>query len=272
MLLIGSISAINIQADKLVASKLFSLTDFGYYSLASTLAQIPVILTMPIVVAVFPRLASLGSNCTETQELFHRYSFVVTVFSSISAVVLILYTSDWILLWTHNEIVSTKIEVVTKLLLTGSFFLSIQFMPYYLALANGYTRSNIFLGIVSIVLTIPLLYFFINHYGMAGAGVPWVFVNLAAFFVLGYHILNRFLPGNYQKFVIQDVLVPLLVTVTVGIIFYYYMPVLQRYRTLLVILYSLVIAGLSLLLNLLLYNVMNRGREIPFRFWLVFKK
>src|SRR5690606_2343540 len=56
MFFISLLNALNMQADKLVTSKLFSLENFGFYALISLLAQAPLILATPVVLSVFPYL------------------------------------------------------------------------------------------------------------------------------------------------------------------------------------------------------------------------
>jgi O-antigen/teichoic acid export membrane protein len=41
--LIALISSVNSQADKIIASSFFSLKTFGYYNIASMLAQVPIL-------------------------------------------------------------------------------------------------------------------------------------------------------------------------------------------------------------------------------------
>src|SRR5439155_25777247 len=68
------LSAALTQTDRLVISKMLSLEQFGYYVLAASLAQVPVILVGPVASAVFPRftvLAAIGDR-RALSALYHR--------------------------------------------------------------------------------------------------------------------------------------------------------------------------------------------------------
>jgi O-antigen/teichoic acid export membrane protein len=56
MMLMSIISSLNTQIDKIVISKILSLEEFGFYSLAGLLSQIPVLIITPIAIAILPRM------------------------------------------------------------------------------------------------------------------------------------------------------------------------------------------------------------------------
>ena len=91
----------------------------------------------------------------------------------------------------------------------------------------------------------------INHYGMFGATMPWVFVNVASFFVIGIYIVVKFLNNQLSNWLIWDILIPAAVTLTLGSMIYYLLePINDTY---LFILKSALITILSILVNILIY-------------------
>ncbi|MCP4053477.1 MAG: oligosaccharide flippase family protein, partial [Mesoflavibacter sp.] len=62
MLIISIIAALNSQFDKILISKYFSVSELGIYTLAYSLAMIPVILSGPIATAIFPKLVNYHDN------------------------------------------------------------------------------------------------------------------------------------------------------------------------------------------------------------------
>ena len=179
MMLMAIISSLNTQIDKLVISKILSLKEFGYYSMASMLSQVPMMVISPMALALLPRMVRLNSNKDKEKlvKLFHVNSYILSTLATTFAVVLFLYTKDFVLIWTHDIFIANAIENVTKILLLGGVFLSFQVMPYYLAIANGHTKTNVRLGIVEIICIIPVLIFFVKQFGIIGATFTWLIVN-----------------------------------------------------------------------------------------------
>ena len=255
MMGIAFISAINIQIDKLVISKYLTMESFGYYSIASTLAQLPTIIVGPIIVAVFPLFSNFVSQAESKkalQQSFHKYSFLVTLIATPVVVCIGLYAIPLIDLWTGKHQVAIAVENVVRLLLVGALFLCLQMTPFYLALANGFTKVNLYSGIIGLIIIIPMMMYTITHYGMLGATIPWVFINVTTFFILGIYIVRRFLPGEVWVWLIWDITLPIFFTIIIGFILnLILMPINNNYFF---IIKSLIIGILSILLNLILYQ------------------
>jgi O-antigen/teichoic acid export membrane protein len=265
MMLMAIISSLNTQIDKLVISKILSLKEFGYYSLAGILSQVPVLIITPIAVAILPRMVKYSTN-TETDKLiklFHINTFVLSVLATSGAMVLFLFTKDFVFIWTHDNLIAKTIENVTKVLLIGGVFLSFQYMPYHLAIANGHTKTNVRLGIVAIICIIPSLIFCVKQFGLIGATYTWLIMNIFAYFYLGYFIISKFLKNEFRKWLINDTLIPLMVSIIIGIIFFYVSAELPKGYY--VIVYSVIIGLISIFVNLIIFNKMNQQYKINIR-------
>ena len=250
MMAIAFISAINIQIDKLVTSKYFSMEDFGYYSIASTLAQLPSMVVMPIIIAIFPLLSQFVSqrNNGEVSRNFHKYSFLTSSIAAPLVFCIALYSVSIITLWTGRPEIALAINYVVKMLLIGGLFLCLQLTPFYLALANGFTRINLYSGIVGIIITVPLMIFSIQNYGMIGVTFPWIFINVTTFFVVGIFIVNKFLPKQVYNWLIWDVSIPVVVTLLVIFVVEFSFKALSN--DYLFIFKSIIIGLISIILNL----------------------
>lgn len=262
MMGIAFISAINIQIDKLVTSRYLTLELFGHYSIASTLAQLPIMIVSPIIVAVFPVFSMFVSqkNIESTTNSFHKYSFLITIIAAPVSLCIALYSVPLVTLWTGKLEIAQTTEYVVKLLLFGGLFLCMQLTPFYLALANGFTKINLYSGIVGLIIIIPLMIYSINHYGMIGATLPWVLVNVSTFFIVGIYIVNRFLISQVKSWLISDILYPLLIVISICIIVEFSLQSL--YFRNIFILKSILIGAVSFIINLLLYNKKNSDNPI----------
>ncbi|WAC41453.1 oligosaccharide flippase family protein [Pedobacter sp. SL55] len=250
MMLMAIISSLNTQIDKLVISKTLSLKEFGYYSLAGVLSQSPILLVSPIAVAILPRLVKYSENINKTRlkRIFHINSSILSALATSAGLVLFLFTYDFILIWTHNKEIATTIDNVAKVLILGSVFLSFQFMPYHLAIANGHTKTNIKLSVVSLILIIPTLYYSVNRYGLIGATFTWLALNVIAYLYLGYFLLGKFLKNEFKNWLFFDTILPLIIACIVGCVSYFL--VYNLPKGLYVLLYSVVIGIICLGINL----------------------
>lgn len=257
MMLMAIISSLNTQIDKLVISRILSLKEFGYYSLAGILSQVPVLIITPIAVAILPRMVKYSENTEKDKliKLFHVNTFVLSALATSGAMVLFLFTKDFVLIWTHDNLIANVIENVTKVLLIGGVFLSFQYMPYHLAIANGHTKTNVRLGIVAIICIIPSLIFCVKQFGLIGATYTWLSINIFAYFYLGYFIISKFLKNEFKRWLINGTLIPLFIAALMGCISYLLTINLQKGYY--VLFYSAISGLATLSLNFIVFNKMN---------------
>lgn len=254
MMGIAFISAINIQIDKLVVSNYLTMQDFGYYSVASVLAQLPTIIIGPIIVAIFPLFSNFVSQSNQEEIIltFHKYAFLVTTIVASIVICLSLYTMSIIELWTGDVHLASSIENVVRALLLGGVFLCLQMVPFYLALAHGFTKLNLYSGIIGLFIVVPMMIYCIQKFGMIGATMPWIFINVATFFVIAFYVVCRFLPGQLKKWVVWDIIMPITVAVTVGMILH--LALLDFGSKYVFVLKSMIIGMLSIVLSLVIYQ------------------
>ncbi|MGJ1535279.1 lipopolysaccharide biosynthesis protein [Sphingobacterium multivorum] len=257
MMLIGLVSSINIQIDKIITSKLLDLKLFGYYSLATTISQVPFLVVSPLMAAVFPLFTNSVSsnNLNLTKEHFHKYSYIISLVSAGVAFSIFFYAKDLIYVWTGDQSISASIDFSVKILVVGGLFLCIQLSPFYLALANGYTKINIISGTICVAFIVPMMYYSIHKNGLNGASLPWLFINVFSFFLIGTVILKKFLRTELFKWLFLDVFVPLTTAFVISFIVYHSTTYFK------VPFYSILKCGFifitSAFVNILIYNRLN---------------
>lgn len=222
MMFMAIIYSINTQIDKLSVGKLLSLTLFTYYSLSSMIAQGILIVATPIAIAFFPELTRIISQNDHFGSIsfYHKFAYIITSLSSAVTTVLIFYAYDYITIWTNSVDIAQSITVTTILLALGAMLMSIQLCPYYLALANGDTKVNVSMGILTITCVTPSLYWLIPKFGLIGAAIPWVVINFVAMNVLGIIVVRKYMSGEYLRWLFIDVLLPIFISFCVGGILY----------------------------------------------------
>jgi O-antigen/teichoic acid export membrane protein len=213
MLIIAIISGISSQLDKIVVSKLFSISDLGSYTLAWTLAQLPVAITAPILMALYPKLTRLFEQAEGAQgdRLYERSSFMIAALSTTSSIGLILFAPEILNIWLPDDALSEEVVVIVRVLTVGSLFLSLASTPFYFGLTRGHTKTSIALGLVTLAFSVPLLLIMTRSYGLIGAAIPWVLVNAAAFIVVSTTINKKYYSRESCQWLIRFTLTPMLI-------------------------------------------------------------
>jgi O-antigen/teichoic acid export membrane protein len=220
------LSTLLIQTDKLAVSKMLPLEMLGYYTLASAVASIPLMLASPIASAVFPRLTGLvatGERINLTR-LYHRTCELVSVAVIPASLTSALFAGDFIRAWTGSPIIAQRAGLTASLLLVGQAMQAMTIVPYYLALAHGNIRLNLQVGIASVVVITPLLIVLIMKYGIVGAGMSWVLMNLCSLPPYMYLLHRRFLPTELRTWATRDVTRPLLAALPVVLLARFFLP------------------------------------------------
>jgi O-antigen/teichoic acid export membrane protein len=223
MMGIAFISAINIQIDKIVTSKILDLKTYGYYSLAATMSQVPLMVVTPIIIAVFPVFSKLVSTNNIKDKIihFHKFSFIISMIASAVVACIFLYATPIVTFWTGDITIANEINGTLRSLVIGGYFLCLQLIPYYIALSNGHTKTNIMLGFFGLFIIIPLMFFCVNEYGIIGASFPWVLINFLSLFIMSTIIIKKFLPNEFRSWLIKDVIIPTVITVVISSIIYF---------------------------------------------------
>lgn len=213
MLGMSIIAGLNTQLDKLVVSKMLPLNDFAQYSLASTLAQVPYILTLPIAAALLPRLTHLLERADQSDALSALYraaSFYIASIGAIAGLGLCLFMPEVFSLWMKGQAIHSDTVTAGRLLAIGGLLMTMQLAPFQLSLANGHNATNLRLGAVMLLVSVPLQVALTRHHGVLGAAIPWLFLNLVAFAYLGVVLNRRFPLVGLRQWFLADNLPPLL--------------------------------------------------------------
>jgi O-antigen/teichoic acid export membrane protein len=216
MVAISVIASLNTQLDKIIVSKMFTVETFGFYSLASTLAQLPATATAPMIIGLLPKFTQLqASNEREAmRRLYEKYCYIIALLSGIGGMGLILFAREILALWLYGVPVKPEVVAVTQIMSMGGIFLAISSMPFYLGMAHGHNKTSVILGVFTTLVIVPLLIWATGFYGLPGAALPWVFLNGASLLVLSVIIHARFYPASRVRWWTHYTLLPLSIAVT----------------------------------------------------------
>ncbi|MBT2869261.1 polysaccharide biosynthesis C-terminal domain-containing protein [Chromobacterium violaceum] len=215
---VAIIAALNTNLDKLIVSKLLPLSIFSKYSTLSLISQVPAIICLPIAIALLPRFTKWveEDNYELIKKTYFIFSYLIAIISCSVAFSIAVDPSYLIKLWTGNENLAQNINFPVYVLLLGSVFLALQYMPYHLAIANGHNRTNIVLGFFCLLFTPGLTAFLIIKYGLSGATISWLLVNGVSCFILGFVYTKKFMKINPLKWFCLCLILPVVIIVISG--------------------------------------------------------
>ena len=199
------------QVDKLLLSKLLRLSDYGYYTLAATVAAALYMLISPITQALYPRLCELHArgNQVAFTETFHQGSQLVSVVAGSAAIVMIFFAETFLRLWTQDNELSARVAPLLSLLMLGNLLNGLMWMPYQTQLAHGWTSLAVRINTIAVVIIVPAILWVTPRYGAQGAAWVWVGLN-TGYLLIGIHFMyRRILSAEKWRWYAQDLITPL---------------------------------------------------------------
>ena len=209
-------SLVLTQADKLLASKLFSLKTFGCYALAWSLANTPLIVAACLFNVSFPRMSALVSAGDEEamSQLYHRGSQLMAALILPAAAIVSLFSFEILRLWIGNNETASGTAPILSVLFAGSAINALLYLPFVLQLAAGWTKLPLVAGVVSIVILVPLMIPMAKYFGPVGAASIWAILNVLNMLIAVPIMHRRLLRGETWKYY-GDIGLPLLGVVSV---------------------------------------------------------
>jgi O-antigen/teichoic acid export membrane protein len=222
MLLIALVAALNTQMDKIAISKLLSLESLGYYTLAISLSQGILVLVNPIATAILPRFTAQYSanKQKEASSLFKKVSIYVAILIFSIMANLTFFGEKIVWIWTGDMKLAEHISEFIPIVAMAYAMLSLQVIPYYIAIANGYTKLNNLLGIISLIVTLPGYWLVTKYYGAIGAAAVFCGVQIFSTIVYLYFIDKKFIKSKTISSVyIKQIILPLVITLSIAFVF-----------------------------------------------------
>lgn len=223
MLLISLVASLNSQMDKLAISKLLSVESLGYYTLAVSLSMGIFIIVSPISVALLPRFTALYSKgkSMEASLLFSKINiYVVIIVFSIMAN-MSFFAKELIWIWTGKIELAEKTDRLMPIVALGYSMLALQIIPFNIAIANGSTKLNNLLGIISLFVTLPGYWLATKYYESIGAASVFCTVQILITLIYIYFIKKKFLREVQLKTLyFRQMLFPFLISMAIACGFY----------------------------------------------------
>ncbi len=210
------------QLDKVILSKMLSLEDFGYYTIAASIAAMlakPAVLVYSAALPRMTQLATSGDTVT-LKSVYFKSSSLVSWMVLPAAGIVAGFSFPLLNLYLQNSESAIHIAPLLSLLAIGTAFHSVMYVPYGLTLAYGWTRFGINICLASSIVLIPLIIYGTLQYGAKGGALAWLFLSILYVFVFSYYIHSHCLKGELTRFYKTAIFVQLTLMIAVVLIGY----------------------------------------------------
>jgi len=214
----SSVWVLATQSDKLILSKVLTLSNYGSFTLAVLVASGITMLTAPISSAVMPRMVLLQASGDHggLMRLYRNSTQLVLVLAGAAAATMAFCSEQLLWAYTGDQSVAREAAPVLTLYAIGNGILGAAAFPYYLQYARGNLRLHLIGNAVFVVLLVPLTIWAANRFGSIGAGYVWLGTNLAILSLWLPFVNHKLEPGLNAKWYFQDILPIVLAILVVG--------------------------------------------------------
>lgn len=192
--LIGLLSLLLTQSDRIVISKLLDLQALGYYALAYNVAVGGALLQSAINSAMLPAFAQASSEQQWASARYNKACELMAFALAPLCALLIFFGHDLLRLWVGAESADGA-WLPLAVLATGFFLNALVSNAYTVAVGFGRPDIPFKVNLAAVMVFLPLLGVLTWNIGITGAAISWVILNLFYFFSL-LPIVHRKLLGN----------------------------------------------------------------------------
>lgn len=172
------LGALTTQMDKIVLSRMVSIEQLGYYTIAATVALGVLQLIYPLVQAVLPRAVQLRNDPSELRNLYFKSFAIIALIAATGALVFATAGERLLNAWLDNITVVETIYPVLKVLLVGTTLNALYNIGYMNWIVHKKTKRIVQVNAISFVLSLVMLPILVKSHGTIGAAFGWLAINL----------------------------------------------------------------------------------------------
>ncbi|MEO8576766.1 MAG: flippase [Gemmatimonadales bacterium] len=196
----NSVSPMLIYLDRFMLGGLIGVSAVGYYTAPFDGVMRLLIIPASLMGAVYPSISALAA--TGNHEAIHRvYAEALrkTIVLLVLPVLALAIFGPWLLRLWLGEAFATQGATAIRILAFGVFLNAAAHVPsgFITALGRPDIKAKLHLG--ELVFHVPLAYFLITHFGLAGAALAWttrVGIDAGLLFIASKRVLRDFKPSE----------------------------------------------------------------------------
>lgn len=214
MAAIAVLSMLLTQLDRIFVSKLLSLQQFGYYTLAYTAAIGISLLQMSINNASLPAFAEAAAK-GGAPALARRYTKVseLTAYAlGLPCFVFVFFGQDILRIWVNSD-AAAGAGLSLSMLAIGCFLNAVVSSAYFASVATRNATIPAMVNLVGILFYVPALYGLIASFGIVGAAAGWMLINAFYYVSLLPLVHRRVLKAPVSGWLWRCLLLPALIAI-----------------------------------------------------------
>lgn len=204
---LATIWVILSQVDKFILSSILSLTEFGYFTLATILAAGISQLGTPISQAILPRMTYLISNNESVQmiTLYRQSTRAMACLIVPCTGMIAFYSHEFVFIWTGNLDTAEWIGPILLWISLGHGIMALGAFQYYLQYAYGKLRMHVIFSSFMASIQIPLLIYTAHNYGVYEMSYCWFALRLFSFLLWTPVVHHFYAPGIHLRWFFSDI-------------------------------------------------------------------
>jgi O-antigen/teichoic acid export membrane protein len=190
-----------MSMDQVILSAILPLAEFGYYTLAVTVAAAVGQVVRPVTTAVYPRFSQLfeRGDVRGAAEDYHFFSQLVAIVVLPLGALLVFFPGDVLGLWTRDPELVRHAAVVLSLRTLGTVLNALMHVPHTVQLAFGWSTLGAGVNAAAVVVIAPVIVGMSLLWGGPGAALAWTVLNLGVLLVAMARMHRRVLPGELGR-------------------------------------------------------------------------
>jgi O-antigen/teichoic acid export membrane protein len=235
--LISIMAVVNTQLDRIVLSRLLALEYLGYYNIAVSIGTGMLVVSSPFITSILPRLTQYYSDdrSADARDLYGRVTTIVAFLAFPLMAVIGLNAELVVFTWTGNVAIAHQTAPIVPWVVASYTLLSMSTMTYGVALANGFTRYNNIIGVLTLCVSIPGYWLAVGSYGAVGAAALFLAIQFCVSTSFQILVDRRFLHLGFVRSYLQLFVGPAVVSLAIAAPLQWLMPVPQQSRLLMLV-------------------------------------
>ena len=185
------LGALTVQMDKIVLSQMVTIEQFGYYTIAATVAAGMLQLVYPLVQAVLPRAIQLRTEPAALRRLSIKLVSLVGLMATLGALIFIT-AGKWLLdVWLRNPESAAVVYPILAILLVGTGLNAFYNVGYINWLVHEKIYRVFQVNALALALSVALIPLLVVWQGTIGAAFGWLVINLVGFILSLEWLKNR---------------------------------------------------------------------------------
>lgn len=172
------LGALTMQMDKIILSRMTTIEQFGYYTIASTIGMGALQLIYPLVQAVLPRAIQLKEERIALRDLYMNLLKMIAIVVATGGL-LFVNAGEWLLkVWLGSSAPVESIYSVLAVILIGTLLNAFYNIGYVNWIVHEKIHRIFQINAMSFLLSLVLLPTLIASHGVIGAAVGWLTMNV----------------------------------------------------------------------------------------------